>query len=136
VNKSGQRSWSARVFPADPESLAEIRAFLRPQAAGAGLSSRNAEDLILAVSEAGANAVLHSGSPDIEVVWTSEEDHVEVEVRDQGTFRRRVRLYSLDGPGGFGIPLMAALTEELVIDEGTPKRPGTRVRLVKRLDLP
>jgi anti-sigma regulatory factor (Ser/Thr protein kinase) len=134
VNSSSQTSRSARVFPAEPESLAEIRAFLRPHAAQAGLSSRGAEDLILAVSEACANAVLHSGSPDIEVEWTSEDDHVEVEVRDQGTFRRRVRLYSLDGPGGFGIPLMAALTEELVIEEGTPARPGTLVRLVKRRD--
>lgn len=108
--------------------------FVRALATGAGLAERTTEDLVLAVSEACANAVLHSGSPDVEVGWTLHGDRVEVDVQDQGLFRRRVRLPGLDGPGGFGIPLMAALTEELVIEEGTRRRPGTRVRLVKLRD--
>jgi anti-sigma regulatory factor (Ser/Thr protein kinase) len=134
VNRSDQRSRFVRKFPAEPESLAKIRAFLRRRAAEAGLAKRTTEDLVLAVSEACANAVIHSGSPDVEVSWALRDDRVEIEVRDKGTFRSRVRMTSLEGPGGFGIPLMTALAEELVIEEGTQRRPGTLVRLVKRRD--
>jgi anti-sigma regulatory factor (Ser/Thr protein kinase) len=55
-----------------------------------------------------------------------------VEVRDQGSFKRRVRMTQVEGPGGYGIPLMMALTDQVVIREGSPERPGTSVRLVKR----
>jgi serine/threonine-protein kinase RsbW len=136
VNRSDERSRSVRTFPAAPRSLAEARSFVRTLATDAGLAERTIEDLVLAVSEACANAVLHSGSPDFAVEWILRGDRVEIEVRDRGAYRRRVRLGSVEGPGGFGIPLMAALTEELVIQEGTRRRPGTLVRLVKRRDLP
>jgi anti-sigma regulatory factor (Ser/Thr protein kinase) len=132
VNRSQERSSSVRTFPAEPEALAEVRSFLRGLADDAGLSERTTADIVLAASEACANAVVHSGSSDVEVAWTLHPDRVEVEVRDGGQFRRRVRLPGPDGAGGFGIPLMAALSEELVIQEGTRRRPGTRVRLVVR----
>jgi serine/threonine-protein kinase RsbW len=134
VNRSDERARSARTFPAEPEELAEVRAFVRAQAEEAELPERMTEDLVLAVSEASANAVLHSDSASLEIVWILRDDRVEIEVRDQGAFRNRVRLPSVEGPGGFGIPLMAALTEELEIHEGTRRRPGTRVRLTKRRD--
>jgi anti-sigma regulatory factor (Ser/Thr protein kinase) len=134
MHRSDRRSSSVRTFPAEPSSLAQVRAFVRGLAVEADLPDRIAEDLVLAVSEACANTVLHSGSPDVEVRWTLHEDRVEIEVRDRGHFQRRVRLPSVDGPGGFGIPLMAALAEGLVIEEGTRRRPGTLVRLVKRRD--
>jgi serine/threonine-protein kinase RsbW len=132
VNRSDGRARSSRTFPARKESLAEIRGFVRTLADDVGLADQTTEDLVLAVSEACANAVLHSGSRSLEVEWRLGAEQVQVEIRDQGIFRSRVRLPSLEGPGGFGIPLMAALTEELEIDEGTRWRPGTRVRLVKR----
>jgi serine/threonine-protein kinase RsbW len=132
VNRSDERARSSRTFPARSESLAEIRGFIRSLAEGIGLSERTTEDLVLAVSEACANAVLHSGSRSLDVEWRLGDGRVQVEIRDQGIFRSRVRLPSVEGPGGFGIPLMAALTEELEIREGTRRRPGTRVRLVKR----
>jgi serine/threonine-protein kinase RsbW len=132
VNRSDERAGSSRTFPARKESLAEIRGFIRTLAEGAGLSDQSTDDLVLAVSEACANAVLHSGSRSLEVEWRLGAEQVQVEIRDQGIFRSRVRLPSFEGPGGFGIPLMAALTEELEIEEGTRRRPGTRVRLVKR----
>jgi anti-sigma regulatory factor (Ser/Thr protein kinase) len=134
MNRSDRRSTTVRTFPAEPSSLAEVRTFVRGLAAEAALAGRVIEDLVLAVSEACANAVLHSGSPDVEVGWRLLEDRVEIEVRDRGHFRRRVRIPSVDGPGGFGIPLMAALAEGLVIEEGTRGQPGTLVRLIKRLD--
>ena len=131
MNRSVERARSSRTFPARKESLAEIRAFIRSLAEGVGLSDRTTEDLVLAVSEACANAVLHSGSRSLEVEWRLGAERIQVEIRDQGIFRSRVRVPSFEGPGGFGIPLMAALTEELDIEEGTRRRPGTRVRLVK-----
>ena len=131
MNRSVERARSSRTFSARKESLAEIRAFIRSLAEGVGLSDRTTEDLVLAVTEACANAVLHSGSRSLEVEWRLGAERIQVEIRDQGIFRSRVRVPSFEGPGGFGIPLMAALTEELDIEEGTRRRPGTRVRLVK-----
>jgi hypothetical protein len=39
-----------------------------------------------------------------------------------------------DGLGGNGIPLMTALMDEVSVRRGTARRPGTDVRLVKRLE--
>lgn len=134
MDRSGELSRSGRTFRAQPEALAEARAYVRGLAEEANLPERATEDLVLAASEACANAVLHSGSPTFELEWVLHEDRVEVTIRDGGRFRSRVRLANVEGPGGFGIPLMAALTEELLISEGTPRSPGTRIRLVKRLE--
>jgi anti-sigma regulatory factor (Ser/Thr protein kinase) len=109
-----------------------MRDYIRVLATDAGLSEDTAQDLVLAASEAGANAVLHSGTDRVEVAWRAHPDRVEVEVLDGGIFRSRVRVASVDRPGGFGIPLMTALADEMALEEGTPGRPGTRVRLVKR----
>ena len=121
-----------RTFPATAESLPMVRVFLRERAAASGLSEATADDLLLAVSEACANAVLHSGSTDFDIEWRDGPRAIEVEVRDRGTFRRRVRVPSPERPGGFGIPLMTALADRVEISEGTPADPGTRVRLTKR----
>jgi serine/threonine-protein kinase RsbW len=121
-----------RTFPATPEALTEVRDFLRRQASATGLSVAATDDLLLAVTEACANAVLHSGSEEFDVEWRDGPTAVEVRVRDRGTFRRRVRVTEVDGPGGFGIPLMTALTDRVEISEGTASDPGTRVRMTKR----
>ncbi len=126
-------SQTSRRFEADPVVLADVRRFVRGCAEEAGLSERTIDDLLLAATEASANAVLHSGSGRFDVVWTRREDRIEIEVRDHGAFRRRVRVPELEGPGGFGIPLMMSLTDEFELHEGTRDRPGTSVRLVKLL---
>jgi serine/threonine-protein kinase RsbW len=123
---------TSRTFPAEPEALPEVRSFLRDRAAATGLPEPITDDLLLAVSEACANAVLHSGSDSFDVEWRDRPRAIEVVVHDRGTFRRRVRLPSIEGPGGFGIPLMTALTDRLEIREGTAASPGTQVRLTKR----
>lgn len=123
---------SERVFPTHPSVLAEIRRWVRERAVDAGLSEKSAEELTLAVNEAAANALVHSRSPDIAVAWTSSDTAVRVEVRDRGVFKRRVRLAQIEGPGGYGIPLMMSLMDEVDIVEGTARHPGTAVRLVKR----
>ena len=121
-----------RTFPATARALPEVRDFLRRHASVAGLSQEATDDLLLAVSEACANAVLHSGSEAFDVEWRDRPTEVEVVVHDRGTFRRRVRVAEVEGPGGFGIPLMTALTDRVEISEGTGSDPGTRVRITKR----
>ena len=120
-----------RSFPAPPARLSEIRNFVRKQSIHAGLSADGADDLALAVSEACANSIVHAGGATITVDWRSQGERVEVEIRDEGIFRRRVPMPELDGQGGHGIPLMMALMDEVVVKEGTEQAPGTLVRLVK-----
>jgi anti-sigma regulatory factor (Ser/Thr protein kinase) len=132
VNRSSKRARADRTFPAVPEALVEIRDYVRSLAGEARLPERVTEDLVLAVSEASANAVIHSRSATVRIQWLLRDDRVEVGVVDDGVFRSRVRIPSADRPGGFGIPLMAALSDEVSIVEGTHRRPGTSVRLVKR----
>ncbi|MBI4261763.1 MAG: ATP-binding protein [Actinobacteria bacterium] len=120
-----------RSFVAHPSALYHMREFVRERAAESGVEGTNLHDLVLAVSEACANAVLHSSTPEVRLSWRELDEGVEVVVQDRGVFRRRVRLPEVDGGGGHGIPLMAALVDELTIREGTQSDPGTVVRLVK-----
>lgn len=95
------------------------------------MSGNVLNDLVLAVSEACANAVLHSGSDKIIVEWAPDRTAVRVVITDEGVFRRRVPMPEYDDRPGHGIPLMVALVDEVDIREGTATRPGTVVRLVK-----
>lgn len=121
-----------RSFRAHPSALFEIRRFIRQLADEARLPPQTASDLLIAVSEACANSMLHTSSRTIRVAWTLYDDRAEVIVRDEGVFRRRVRMPEVEGAGGHGIPLMTALVDEITILEGTEQEPGTQVRLVKR----
>jgi anti-sigma regulatory factor (Ser/Thr protein kinase) len=120
-----------RSFPAHPSTLADIRTFVRKQAAQGGFTEAAANDLALAVSEACANSIVHAATATILVTWRLQEDRTEVEVQDEGIFRKRVPMPELDGAGGHGIPLMMALMDEVVVREGTQEDPGTLVRLIK-----
>ncbi len=120
-----------QTFRAHPSALYEIRRFVRERAGQSLLPPRMAEDLTLAVSEACANSIIHTTSPDVRVTWITADDCVQIEVRDRGIFKRQVRMPEIDGRGSHGIALMMALVDELSIREGTAARPGTAVRLVK-----
>jgi anti-sigma regulatory factor (Ser/Thr protein kinase) len=118
-------------FRAHPSALHRIRQFVRERGDESSLPSQIVEDLTLAVSEACANSIIHTTSPDVRVSWTLMGECVEVQVRDRGVFKRQVLMPELDGRGSHGIALMMALVDELTIREGTSARPGTLVRLVK-----
>ena len=125
----------SRSFRAHPSALYEIRQFVRGLSEGERLSPQMTGDLLVAVSEACANSILHTNTPAIRVTWQSRDQCVEVEITDDGVFKRRVRMPELEGSGGHGISLMMALVDEFSIREGTPSSPGTVVRLVKcRID--
>jgi anti-sigma regulatory factor (Ser/Thr protein kinase) len=120
-----------QTFRAHPSALYEVRRFVRERGGESSLPPPMVEDLILAVSEACANSIIHTTSRDVRVTWLAAGECVEVEVRDRGIFKRQVRMPELDGRGSHGIPLMMALVNELSIREGTQAKPGTMVRLVK-----
>ena len=124
----------SRTFRAHPSALHEIRTFVKDQAEGEGFPRSDIDDLVLAVSEAAANAIVHTNTAAVDVLCRCSPQVAEIQIRDQGVFRRRVAMPEIDGHGR-GIPLMTALVDELTIKEGTSRRPGTLVRLVKHRDL-
>jgi anti-sigma regulatory factor (Ser/Thr protein kinase) len=123
-----------RSFPAEATSLREVRDFIRQRAKEVALFNRDADDLILAVSEVCANAVQHAESGNFIVSWTGGlRQPTEVKVRDDGVFGSRgLGYYSTSR--GIGLPLTAALVDELSIARGTAAHPGTEVRIVKYRD--
>lgn len=123
-----------RSFRAHPAALYEIRQFVRTCASSSPMGEEDVNNLILAVSEACANSIVHTTSPDIRLSWTLNGQCVHIEVRDQGVFKRRVPMPEVEGRGGHGITLMMALVDEFSIREGSTRSPGTTVRLVKCME--
>ena len=120
-----------RAFRAHPAALHEIRRFLRDLAIGAGLPDEWLEDVVLAVSEACANVIVHTNTAKVVVTCRFSPMSADVEVRDRGVFRPNAPGHDNEGEECRGIPLMIALMDEVTIREGTSARPGTVVRLVK-----
>ena len=122
-----------RSFRAHPAALSQVREFVRELAGADELGESITDDLVLAVSEACVNSVIHTNSSHIHISWRRNDGHVEILVQDEGVFDRKVPVPELDGTAGRGIPIMLALVDEVTIREGTPARPGTQVRLRKGL---
>jgi anti-sigma regulatory factor (Ser/Thr protein kinase) len=122
-----------RSFRAHPSALSQVREFVRERSAADGLDADVCDDLVLAVSEACVNAVIHTGSARFEISWRHQLAHVEILVEDEGVFDRKVPIPEIDGTAGRGIPIMLALVDEVTFREGTPSNPGTVVRFVKNL---
>jgi anti-sigma regulatory factor (Ser/Thr protein kinase) len=120
-----------KTFAAEPAVLASVREFVRSLARDQTFSE-TAEDIALAVTEACANAILHSDSAEMRVSVSPRPDAIEIEVKDEGLFRPRIGIPELDGEAHRGFQLMTAMMDEVAVVEGTPGRPGTLVRLVKR----
>lgn len=124
------------VVRATPQEVSRLRRTVVRWSAGHGVDEPTLSDLQLALSESLTNAVLHGYAdrePGDVVVEAAVDEHrhvVELVVRDagRGVAPRR------DSPGsGFGMPLMASLTEslDLRID---PRTGGTEVEMTFRFD--
>ena len=124
-------------IPAKAEYLSLVRAVVVSAAAlDPAVEDQRLEDLRLAVSEATTNAIrshANLGSEErITIRCGLTDDRIEVEVQDRGPGFNPEKLEPagpLDQPGrlsyegGFGIPLMRVLADEIKInsaDEGTP----------------
>ncbi|HWD08784.1 MAG TPA: ATP-binding protein, partial [Actinomycetota bacterium] len=125
---------TVRAFPARATSLASIRRFIEQRAAEIGVPRSRRQDIVLAVTEGCSNAIRHTTTAEVTVSWEADSGLIVVYIADDGIFRRPSPPPA--GIGGFGIPLMRALADELAIREGTQRRPGTIVRLTWRLGEP
>jgi serine/threonine-protein kinase RsbW len=126
-----RESW----LPAAPASAPLARAIVRDAAAEYELDGETTWDLMLATSEAVANAILHGsdcGHPSRGVMLVIEVDtkSISIEVCDCGNFDAELRPAANDDLGGRGIPIIAALADHF---ELLPEPSGTRVRFGKRL---
>jgi anti-sigma regulatory factor (Ser/Thr protein kinase) len=126
-----RESW----LPASPESAPLARAIVREAAAEHGLNGTDTWDLMLATSEAVANAILHGSwcgdsSRGVLLAVEVDETQISIEVCDCGTFDAELRPAAQDDLGGRGIPIIAAVADHF---ELVPEPSLTRVRFGKRL---
>ena len=128
-------AFRAGAFPSTPQAVPQIRSFVRENAAPPA-SPQIVDDLVLAVSEACTNSVLHSTGAEVTIRLEIYPDAVAVEIEDHGSFDAETSedAAAWEGPatGGRGITIMVALSDEMFIRKGAPEQPGTLVRLVKR----
>lgn len=125
---SRTRSWILRrgaarsrrwVFQATSHAPSGARAAIHGFAQRHDLPVELHEGMVLAISEAVSNAVVHAyrdrptpGEVEVEVAFELEEPPVSVHVRDTGSGFRP----AADSPGlGLGLPLMASVTEHFEI---------------------
>ena len=120
-------------LPPAPESARQARAIIRDVAAELHLDGPTTFDLMLATTEAFANAIEHGEPSDprgIRLRVESRYGGLGVEVRDCGIRTDEPRTRKLSGEGGRGMPLIAALMDDLQV---SPEGDATRVRFGKQL---
>jgi anti-sigma regulatory factor (Ser/Thr protein kinase) len=120
-----------RRFPASGRSvLADVRRFVE-QEASPHLSEGFVQDLQLAVTEACANSIRHSGTSEIRVSIANLDHCLEVTVEDDGIYRMTLPVIDGEAESHRGMYLMAAMVDDFSLHRGTERRSGTTVRLVK-----
>lgn len=114
---------------ARPSSAVVLRRELQGWLDAQGVAERAQTDILLAASEAFANAVEHpqlpaAGVVDVEAAVVGDE--LEVTIRDYGAWRdERQRT-----EGGFGFPIMWAVMQDVEVDS---QPEGSRITLRRRL---
>jgi serine/threonine-protein kinase RsbW len=120
----------SRTVPPTPAAAAGLRHQLRQWLDGFGLAAADRGDVVLAVSEALANAVEHGsagrGDRPIVVVASAEPAAVSVVVRDHGEWREPAP----STVRGRGLGIMRDLMDDVVIER---HQDGTVVRLCRNL---
>jgi serine/threonine-protein kinase RsbW len=122
------------IVRADAAELAEVRRFVEEVACEAALNLERVFDLKVAVSEACANALEHSGcqATSLEVCARFHKQRLTFTVTDTGLFRPPSPRWGRSASRGLGLPLMVALMDEVKfarLPEG-----GTTVSLSVLLD--
>jgi serine/threonine-protein kinase RsbW len=125
-----RESW----LPAAPEGVARARALVRELSSELRFDGVTTWELMLATSEAFANAVEHGRSCDprgILLLVEIGDGRVGVEVADcGGCFPDKGNSTKRRGEGGRGLRIIAAIMDQL---EVVPDTGATRVRFAKRL---
>jgi anti-sigma regulatory factor (Ser/Thr protein kinase) len=115
-------------FPAEPESLAQVRSMLRRWLAHAGADDIEIAEITTACGEAATNAIEHAGTANgarFEVWGQREGSAIEIGVRDHGTWRSE-----REDDHGRGLDLMRTLMDTVAVQPGEH---GTTVSLRRRL---
>ncbi|MER7486263.1 ATP-binding protein [Streptomyces sp. NPDC126497] len=119
------------VLPASPRAVPGLRRLARAVVRGHRLSEAAEEALTVIVSELATNVVLHSGSPDLEVVFEIGAGSLTVGVRDGGRWRQRpaprCEPADMDVPFGRGLALVDAYSVDTSVLRSAD---GTLVRAV------
>lgn len=114
---------------ARPSSAIQLRRRLRAWLERQGVAEREIFDVLLAASEAFANAVEHPRTPAASVVDVEasiDDGMLELAVRDHGSWRdERER-----EEGGLGFPIMRTLMEQVDVDS---RAEGSRITLRRLL---
>ena len=121
---------TTRTFTADRAVLRDVRRFVAAEADRQSFSD-HVHDLQLAVTEACANSILHSRTDEFRVSIGVMGACLEITVEDDGIYLDRLPVPEVDRQGHRGIPLMAAMVDNLTLRRGTEQRRGTIVQLVK-----
>ena len=121
---------ASRAFDADRSVLPAVRRFVVAEASRLTFSG-SVDDLMLAVTEACANSILHSRTEEIRVSLTRVGSCLEITVEDDGIYEPTLPAPEVDGRGHRGLPLMAAMVDDFSLRRGTEERQGTVVRLMK-----
>jgi serine/threonine-protein kinase RsbW len=121
-------------LPAVPANVALVRQALAGLADALGIVPARLADMKLALTEACTNAVVHAyeeeGGP-LEVTMDVGHGRLVLTVRDRGHGLRPLPAMSEGPPAGFGLALIASLSDEFGIAGG---RHGTEVRIAFGLD--
>jgi serine/threonine-protein kinase RsbW len=104
------------TIPRRAIALADVRTRLRVWLGDCGLQREDAEEFLVAVGEACANAILHapahSAAP-IEVSGSCLDDQVEVRVTNEDGWRPKTERED----GGYGLAVMERLSDDLKIEQ-------------------
>jgi anti-sigma regulatory factor (Ser/Thr protein kinase) len=127
--RGGVFAWDQWDWPALPENVAQARDRGRVFALTHGAGSSVIDDLLLAISEAASNVVLHAfvgaGTGHLALVARAGRDRLTMSVIDDGIGMRP----RLDSPGlGLGLSTIFRLVAGLEIRPGLDGR-GTEVRM-------
>jgi serine phosphatase RsbU (regulator of sigma subunit)/anti-sigma regulatory factor (Ser/Thr protein kinase) len=130
LRASPQHTWAfSRSFPAEPSALADARSSIRDWLVACGIPANERDEVVLACSEACANAIEHAEDPSRMEFQVSAEkigDEIVVRVRDFGHWRK-----PQDTPNrGFGFRLIETMMDRVAV---TPNATGTEIELRRRL---
>lgn len=115
-------------LPANPTELAEVRRMLRRWLGSQGVSEQDTREIVLAVSEACANAVEHAYSPapaEFQFTATRHDGELQFRVRDEGNWRTPRGVNR-----GRGLIVVRAAMDEVEVNASEH---GTEVIMSKRL---
>lgn len=122
------------MLPALPANVALVRQALAGLTDELGVEPARAADMKIALTEACTNVVVHAYGDEpgpLEVTMAVEHGRLVLTVRDRGTGLRPLPGRDESSPLGFGLALIASLSDELGLVGG---RHGTEVRIAFSLD--